>query len=214
MSGTLQVGGITLGTHNSGTGKVDITNAGTVATTNINSGTIGSSVVFPFDGTTDAGRIIQIKSSSSQEGNAITTTYTARWNYSITLKSSTSKVLVFHTENSYNSSNNGYGVKIYRDDSVINDSVTTLPSGTNSALVYTSGVGSSTDAPHAIYSDNGQYVISPLNFLDDVSSDFNAGDIVYYGHFYRKYVGGGTVEVPVDAHNKGFFKTIIMEVQK
>ena len=33
MSGTLQVGGITLGTHNSGTGKVDITNAGTFTST-------------------------------------------------------------------------------------------------------------------------------------------------------------------------------------
>ena len=59
MSGTLQVGGITLGTHNSGTGKVDITNAGTVATTTISSGTfdgtIGSSAVFPAD------TIVQVK---------------------------------------------------------------------------------------------------------------------------------------------------------
>ena len=52
MSGTLQVGGITLGTHNSGTGKVDITNAGattitTLNTTSIASGTLGSSVVVP-----------------------------------------------------------------------------------------------------------------------------------------------------------------------
>ena len=49
MSGTLQVGGITLGTHNSGTGKVDITNAGattvtTLNTTSIASGTIGNNV--------------------------------------------------------------------------------------------------------------------------------------------------------------------------
>jgi len=216
MSGTLQVGGITLGTHNSGTGKVDLTNAGTanIANATITAGTLGSSVVFPFDGTTDAGRIIQVKTSTSQETNTLTTTFTARWNYSITLKSSTSKVLVFHTENSYNSSNNGYGVKIYRDDSVINDSVTTVPTGTNSALVYDTGTGNAQGDPHAIYSDSGQYVISPLNFLDDVSSDFNAGDTVYYGHFYRKYTGGGTVSVPVSSANNGFFRTIIMEVQK
>lgn len=55
MSGTLQVGGITLGTHNSGTGKVDLTNAGTINTggtttvttldsTTISSGAIGSAV--------------------------------------------------------------------------------------------------------------------------------------------------------------------------
>ena len=58
MSGTLQVGGITLGTHNSGTGKVDITNAGTVATTTISSGTfdgtIGSSATFPSGTITNA----------------------------------------------------------------------------------------------------------------------------------------------------------------
>ena len=52
MSGTLQVGGITLGTHNSGTGKVDLTNAGattvtTLNTTSIASGTLSSSVVVP-----------------------------------------------------------------------------------------------------------------------------------------------------------------------
>ena len=52
MSGTLQVGGVTLGTHNSGTGKVDLTNAGvttvtTLNTTSIASGTLGSSVVVP-----------------------------------------------------------------------------------------------------------------------------------------------------------------------
>ena len=52
MSGTLQVGGLTLGTHNSGTGKVDITNAGettvtTLNTTSIASGTIGTNVTLP-----------------------------------------------------------------------------------------------------------------------------------------------------------------------
>lgn len=45
MSGTLQVGGITLGTHNSGTGKVDITNAGTIDS-GVISGTIGDGTTF------------------------------------------------------------------------------------------------------------------------------------------------------------------------
>ena len=55
MSGTLQVGGITLGTHNSGTGKVDITNAGTanIADATITAGTLGSSVVLPSGSYTD-----------------------------------------------------------------------------------------------------------------------------------------------------------------
>ena len=52
MAGTLKVGGVTLGTHDSGTGKVNLTNAGattvtTLNTTSIASGTLGSSVVVP-----------------------------------------------------------------------------------------------------------------------------------------------------------------------
>jgi len=46
MSGTFQVGGVTLGTHNSGTGKVDLTNQGTV--------TLNASTTFP------AGHVLQI----------------------------------------------------------------------------------------------------------------------------------------------------------
>ena len=45
MSGTLQVGGITLGTHNSGTGKVDITNAGTATVTTLNTTSIASGAI-------------------------------------------------------------------------------------------------------------------------------------------------------------------------
>ena len=49
MSGTLQVGGVTLGTHNSGTGKVDLTNAGTLSLGSAasNALTLGTSTTFP-----------------------------------------------------------------------------------------------------------------------------------------------------------------------
>ena len=56
MSGTLQVGGVTLGTHNSGTGKIDLTNAGTLSLGSAasNALTLGTSTTFP------AGHIIQV----------------------------------------------------------------------------------------------------------------------------------------------------------
>ena len=178
--------------------------------------TLSSGINFPFDGTTDSGRIIQVKSLSSQETNNLSASFTARWNFSITLKSSTSKVLVFHTENPYTPGNNGYGCKIYRDDSVINDSITTFPSGTNSALVYDTGTKDSSNDVHAIYAGSGgMYTIVSFIFLDDVSSNFNAGDTVYYGNFYQRYHGDSNVVVPTSASGTpGFFRTILMEVQK
>lgn len=186
----------------------------TIANGTLSAGSLGSSVALPFDGTTDAGRIIQIKETTSQETNTINQTWTVRWNFSITLKSSTSKILVHHTENSYTSNNNGYGVKIYRNDSVLNDSITTFPSGSNSALVFDTKVQDGSSNPHAIYGADAIYVISPLFFLDDVSSNFNAGDTVYYGNFYKKYASGGAVQIPPDTTSDGVLRTIIMEVQK
>ena len=77
MAGTLQVGGVTLGTHNSGTGKVDLTNAGTINSggtttvttlnsTTIASGTLGSSVAV------QAGSPIVVQLASSQSSSATT----------------------------------------------------------------------------------------------------------------------------------------------
>ncbi len=87
MAGTLQVGGVTLGTHNSGTGKVDITNAGTTTVTTLNttsiaSGTLGSSVVVPasigaslvlLNTTTISSAVASV----SFDNTLITTTYNA-----------------------------------------------------------------------------------------------------------------------------------------
>ena len=88
MSGTLQVGGVTLGTHNSGTGKVDITNAGattvtTLNTTSIASGAIGSNVTIA-DGANPHGweHIKTISYSADASGaqkmsNVVTSAYSA-----------------------------------------------------------------------------------------------------------------------------------------
>jgi hypothetical protein len=62
--------------------------------------------------------------------------------------------------------------------------------------------------------DGEMYTINPINFVDDVSSSYNAGDTVYYGHYYQEY--SGTVTVPAGGANSnhGAFITIIMELEK
>ena len=57
MSGTLQVGGITLGTHNSGTGKVDLTNQGTL--------TLNTNTTFP------AGHVLQVFQTFKNDDDSI-----------------------------------------------------------------------------------------------------------------------------------------------
>ena len=209
VAGNLTVSGTTT-TTGALTASGGIANSGTIT-----AGTLGSSVVFPHDGTTDAGRVIQIKSLTSTENNTLNQTWTVRWNFSITLKSSTSKVFVHHTESSYMPSEQGYGAKIYRNDSVLNDSVTSFPSGTKASKVLDTDVVDSGGNPHVIYSGNGAlYVITPHIFLDDVSSHFNAGDVVYYGIFYRTYHSTSGAQVPPNTSVDGGFKTIIMEMQK
>ena len=58
------------------------------------------------------------------------------------------------------------------------------------------------------------YPILPEIVLDDVSSSFNAGDTVYYGHYYRRYTTA-TVQIPApgDVQN-AHFSTIVMELEK
>ena len=209
VAGNLTVSGTTT-TTGALTASGGIANSGTIT-----AGTLGSSVVFPHDGTTDSGRVIQIKSLTSTENNTLNQTWTVRWNFSITLKSSTSKVFVHHTESSYMPSEQGYGAKIYRNDSVLNDSVTSFPSGTKASKVLDTDVVDSGGNPHVIYSGNGAlYVITAHIFLDDVSSHFNAGDVVYYGIFYRTYHSTSGAQVPPNTSVDGGFKTIIMEMQK
>jgi hypothetical protein len=173
--------------------------------------TNGTSATFPFDGSTDAGRIIQVKGISSRESNALVGTWTVRWNYSITLKSSSSRIMVLHTENSYVGNSSGYGVKVYRNNSVYNDSVTTI-TGT---VVYDKIPLNSSGLSHMIYSQtDAMYTINPINFMDDVSSSFNAGDTVYYGHYYSEYSGASEVPAGGNASDHAGFTTIIMELVK
>ena len=177
----------------------------------LSAGTLGSSVAFPFDGTTDAGRVIQAKHIISQEYNALVSDWTVRWNYSITLKSGSSKIMVLHTENSYIGNNAGYGLRVYRNNSVYNDSVTTI-TGTE---VYGKIPKHSSGLSHMVHnSGSAMYTIQSINFVDDVSSSFNASDTVYYGHYYSEYSGAAEVPAGGNASDHGAFITIIMELEK
>ena len=184
----------------------------TLATLSNSAVTLHSDVAFPFDGTTNAGRVIQVKSLQSKETNSLDNSWTVRWNYSLTLKSGSSRIMVIHTENSYVEQGGGYGVKVYRNNSVYNDSVTSI---TGSA-VYNYIPFNAQGKSHMVYTASGSfYVVSPVQFVDDVSS-FNAGDTVYYGHYYQRYTTDLTVEVPAAGNgtDHGSFNTIIMELEK
>ena len=115
MAGTLQVGGVTLGTHNSGTGKVDLTNAGTANITSFNAGTITSAVNFP------TGHILQVHSASyggAQTSNQsyASGNFTDMTNMSISLtpSSSTNYLLIVGNINGYNlTSSYAFGINLH-----------------------------------------------------------------------------------------------------
>jgi len=209
MPSDLQVSNIKANDGTAGISIADSTGNVSLSGT-LSAGTLGASVSFPYDGTTDAGRVIQVKHLTSRETNSLDSSWTVRWNYSLTLKSGDSRIMVLHTENTYCANNSGYGVKVYRNNSVYNDSVTTI-TGT---AVYDDIPLASNNKSHMVYIyDSELYTINPINFVDDVSS-FNAGDTVYYGHYYQEYTG--TAQVPAGGHsgNDGAFITIIMELEK
>lgn len=190
----------------------DKSNTKTLATLSSSAVNLHSDVVFPYDGTTDAGRIIQVKHLYSKEANTLDDSWTVRWNYSLTLKSGDSRVMVLHTENTYVASGVGYGVKVYRNTSVYNDSVTSITGTAVYPYIPLNASGKS----HMVHSGSGSlYSINPINYMDDVSSSFNAGDTVYYGHYYQRYTNLG-VQVPAEGNgtDHGAFITIIMELEK
>jgi len=121
MAGTLQVGGVTLGTHNSGTGKVDLTNAGTLDNVTLSGtltgGTISGTTTFP------AGMVIKEQafdevasivagSGSASSGNTVSFTK---------LKSSSDSYIVYNW--------NGYIYKYPNAGSYVDHQMTWTPSG-------------------------------------------------------------------------------------
>lgn len=204
----LDASDITTGTLGN-TVQDNITRLGTVTTGTMNN-TIGSSATFPFDGTTDAGRVIQVKYIDSEETNTLDNTYTVRWFYSITLKSGNSKILIIHTDNPHLHSGGGLGRLIYRNNSAYSDTQTSQP-----GTLISDKAPADSSGPYMGYmgGSNGYPILTEI-LLDDVSSAFNAGNTVHYGHYYRRYTTAA-VELPApgdvqDAH----FSTIVMELEK
>lgn len=183
MAGELQLGGSTVATH---------TGSGASAVVTIDSG-----VKFP------AGHVIQlVPTNVSVEGNNITTSYVNYYEVQITLKSSSSNVLILHQFNYWVSASSGFGQKIYRSSS---SPVTTSDTvvfdhnsidGTGPLGWYGSSMAS-TNTTHAV----------------DIVTGHNSGETLFYGFFYKER--SGTAQVPsINTGANGCFATTLIEVQK
>ena len=189
MAGEIQLNATSFASESSGT----IT---------VNNGTISSAVVFP------AGHIIQVVPPLiSVETNTLTTSYVNYYEAPITLKSSSSNVLILHQTN-YFSVNGGIGQKIYRSNSTpVTDSDTVVfdkvPADSSGPMAYfggTSGGVSGTGEIHAM----------------DIISGTSAGTTLYYGFFYKaRSTGSNYAEVPSgESVQNGHFSTVLIEIQK
>ena len=176
----------------SGTNKIVMNSSGTITT-----GTLGSGVTFP------AGHCIQFVTPSVVVGtNALTTSYENLHEVSITLKGGNSKILILHEFNWYAESGVGIGQKVYKktDNSGV---------ATSDTLVFDKGTGDSSGPLQYYGGGSNFYFTAHHHFVDDASSH-NAGDIIYYGFFYR--VRSGTAQVPVNNSPDGYFKTNLLEI--
>lgn len=203
--GTVTVANVNSATNrtNLGLGSIATQAADSVSITggNITGGTIGSSVVFP------AGKILQVIHTETTETNTLDSTYTNYFEVPLTLKSSSSDVIVTFTfQYLIFAVNSGFGVQIYRGDSA---AVTT-----SDTAVWTKNLVDAT-GPYSFYSSNsGLYSVSSITGKDTITGK-SAGDTIYYGLFARRYSPSSSIIFPQNgATEDGFFSSLIMEVQK
>jgi len=184
MSGTLQVGGVTLATHTESPSTL----------------TLDSGLVFP------AGHVLQVVHTETTETNTLNSTYTNYYEVPLTLKSNSSDVIVTFTAQ-YNFGNiMGFGVKIYRKNS---SGVTT-----SDVEVWSKNPSNSTGPFTVYYTGpTSVYGVISITGKDTLTG-LNAGDTIYYGLFARRYQTDDTVLFPGNATEDGFFSSLIMEVQK
>jgi len=184
MSGIVQVGGVALASHDSGTDKVSL----------------DSGTVFP------TGHVLQVVHFEDTETNALTTSYVNIYEKSITLKSATSDIYGFLTFQHVVTSGGYFGIKVYRNTSAtVTDSHTAVwtKNQTGSASAYN---------PFTIGNNAGgtSYGVSTMQYKDTVTGR-SVGDTLYYGHLFREQgtvvIGGGDTE-------DGFLALQLMEVQK
>ena len=184
MSGTLQVGGVTLATHTESPSTL----------------TLDSGVVFP------AGHVLQVVHTETSETNPLDSTYTNYYEVPLTLKSNSSDVIVTFTFQ-YNIGNiMGLGIKIYRSNSAV---VTT-----SDTEVWTKNSSNSTGPYTIYYNGiTSMYGVSSITGKDTLTG-LNSGDTIYYGLFARRYQSDDNILFPTSAAEDGFFSSLIMEVQK
>jgi hypothetical protein len=188
MSGTLQVGGVTLATHTESPSKL----------------TLDSGLVFP------AGHVLQVVHTETSETNTLDTTYTNYYEVPLTLKSSSSNVIVSFTfQYQIASDSSGFGVKIYRKTS---SGVTT-----SDTEVWTKNPTNTTVGPFTVYTSySSLYGVSTVTGKDSIIG-LAAGDTIYYALFARAWNSSSTIYLPADSATdpeNGFFSSLIMEVQK
>ena len=155
-----------------------------------------------------SGSVLQVKADQVREQNTLDQTYTNYYEVNVTLKSASSDIYIFHGHGvNLQGTNEGYGIKVYR-----NNSATVTTSHT---LVYSPSVTDAT-GPLLGYAGAGNHFERYSYQFKDTLSGFSVGDTLYYGFFFRRRSNNATVVLPSGDSNgqHAVFDTTIMEVAK
>ena len=165
--------------------------------------TIHSDVVFP------AGHVLKVTHDTTQESNTMTESFVNYHELSFTLTSSSSDLFfIFTYEAHTGGSNEGHGLKVYRNSSATVTTSHTLVHNVNPT-------NSSGTLPMTGYHLSGSaHYSSYTHHFKDSLSGFSVGDTLYYGFFFRRRSNNNTVKIPPDEDQDGAFLTTITEVQK
>jgi len=160
-------------------------------------------------GTPPAGTVLQVLHFQDTETNGLDASFTNLYEKSITLKSASSDVYITFQVNYQLTSGQGFGFRIYR-----NNSATVTTSHT---AVWTINPEDGTGT-YSVYNGSSSQVND--NFIanaKDTLSGFSVGDTLYYGLFFRIYINSGNpMQIPTNssAGGNGAFVMRLMEVQK
>jgi len=152
-----------------------------------------------------AGTVLQVQHNETKEGNTITQSYVNYHELNITLKSSSSDIYISFTYGiNTGDANEGHGLRIYRNNSA---TVTT------SHTLVTEPYLTDNTGPMMGYAGDRLMTTHTVNTKDTLSG-FSAGDVLYYGFFFRKRSNNATVTIPNPDVTDSAFLTTFMEVQK
>ena len=151
---------------------------------------------------------MQVLHFQDTETNGLDSSWTNLYEKSITLKSASSDVFVTFQVTYQLPSSQGFGYRIYR-----NNSATVTTSHT---AVWTANPEDSSGA-YTMYIGGGQHNNVLTATAKDTLSGFSVGNTLYYGLFFKIYNNSGSaVQVPVTSTDggNGAFVMQLMEVQK